>query len=264
MEFRVPKDLKHRMGVYAILNNITGKVYIGKAFSFLDRFNLHYCLIRAGKHSNTVLQRSYDKYGGNNFHFELIELVENKGDLVSREQYYIDLFEAANRELGYNLRPKAEDNSGLKRSEASKNKVSRINGRKIFQLSREGDVINVYDSIRLAGIETGFDSSVIKAVCMGYKKSYKNFLWKYEDKPTKLGQSLKGKTVPEEVILRRLKTFGGKKVVQKTLDGNVVAVHDGLYFASKATGYTKTAICSVCSGHRKSLFGYVFKYIENE
>jgi group I intron endonuclease len=103
-------------GVYSIFNLITGKQYIGSCTVFSRRKIHHFCRLRAGQHKNPYLQHSFNKHGEGNFEFRILEYVKDIGQLASREQFYIDKFQACNPENGYNLSPKAYTSAGVKRS----------------------------------------------------------------------------------------------------------------------------------------------------
>ena len=81
--------------VYKIINLITGKVYIGSTNNIKNRFWRHQRQLHLNKHHSIKLQRSYNKYGIDNFKFETIEEC-SKEDLIQREQYYIDLYDSYN------------------------------------------------------------------------------------------------------------------------------------------------------------------------
>jgi group I intron endonuclease len=50
------------------------------------------------------LQRAYNKYGPDCLEFSVVELVENI-ELIPREQYWINYFNAINNAFGYNTQP---------------------------------------------------------------------------------------------------------------------------------------------------------------
>jgi len=75
--------------IYKIVNTINGKIYVGSAVNFRKRKNLHLKNLRDRKHGNKHLQLSFNKYGLDNFVFEIIELCSRE-ILLEREQYYID------------------------------------------------------------------------------------------------------------------------------------------------------------------------------
>lgn len=95
------KDNKNKSGVYCWENKITGKLYIGSSKNITKRLyeyfslnGINYLLAR----SKSLILSSMLKYGYINFNFHIV-LYCNKDQLISREQYYIDLVKPE-----YNLR----------------------------------------------------------------------------------------------------------------------------------------------------------------
>lgn len=85
--------------VYKIENEITGKVYIGSTNNFNRRKSEHFGGLKRKTHYSKKMQADYDKYGEKSLVMSVIE--ECKEDVrLDREQYYIDLYDAANK--GYN------------------------------------------------------------------------------------------------------------------------------------------------------------------
>lgn len=76
-------------GIYKIINLINGKIYVGSAVNFKNRFKLHLTRLKNNKHHSPILQNSWNKHGEVNFNFEIIEECD-KLKLIEREQYYID------------------------------------------------------------------------------------------------------------------------------------------------------------------------------
>ncbi len=80
-------------GIYAIENNINNNLYIGSTTdSFRNRFEEHIRRLRLKIHFNSHLQNAYDKYGEDNFKFKILEVVNNKNNMLQVEQKYIDLY----------------------------------------------------------------------------------------------------------------------------------------------------------------------------
>lgn len=76
--------------IYKITNIENSKKYIGSSVNYKNRKQEHFRDLLLNKHHSAALQRAYNKYGKDNFLFEIIEYVPNKNELISREQYYID------------------------------------------------------------------------------------------------------------------------------------------------------------------------------
>lgn len=89
-------------GIYKITNIINNKVYIGSSITLKEREYKHFWMLKKGLHDNRYLQNSFDKYGKENFIFEIINLCEPM-ELISRENEFIKLYDANNLDKGYNL-----------------------------------------------------------------------------------------------------------------------------------------------------------------
>ena len=98
-----------KCGVYEIRNIINGKLYIGSTTdSFQNRWQCHKKRLRAGKHHSLHLQSAWNKYGENNFVFEIIE-VTSPDEALSREGYYIHLYKTLDPKFGYNIQVVAKN-----------------------------------------------------------------------------------------------------------------------------------------------------------
>lgn len=106
-----------QMGIYTIKCLSNGKVYVGSAVDLISRKSQHFYRLRKNKHGNSHLQNAYNKYGEQNFIFEIVEIVEKVEDLILIEQKSIDDFSNEN-EL-FNIRKIAKNNLGLKHTKES-------------------------------------------------------------------------------------------------------------------------------------------------
>lgn len=78
------------IGIYRIVNKINGKCYYGSSKNIKKRWLRHKNELNKGKHVNIILQRAWDKYGSDNFIFELVEGCD-ESLLMEIEQKYLDL-----------------------------------------------------------------------------------------------------------------------------------------------------------------------------
>lgn len=93
-------------GIYCIINLINNKIYVGStglSQGFYKRNRYHIYCLKRNKHHNEYLQRSWNKYGEDNFEFRILE--ECSDDmLIIREQSWINYYDSMNKEKGYNLK----------------------------------------------------------------------------------------------------------------------------------------------------------------
>jgi group I intron endonuclease len=89
------------MYIYLLRNTVNGKTYIGKTTKTPEkRFRQH---VESSKQKRTYLQRSINKHGEDKFMIEVLEVVQEKSLLDSKEIYWI-----AKLEPEYNMTPGGE------------------------------------------------------------------------------------------------------------------------------------------------------------
>lgn len=83
-------SIPRKSGIYKITHKPTGRKYIGSSKDTSTRIDCHIDCLIAGSHFNKLLQRFWNKYGINEFDVKVIEIVEDEGMLLVREQWYLD------------------------------------------------------------------------------------------------------------------------------------------------------------------------------
>lgn len=120
------KDIGKVSGIYKIINKINGKYYVGSSVNIISsnmsgRWYRHRYNLNKNNHHNDYLQRSWNKYGQNNFDFSIVETIGDIPKLLEIEQKYLDI--AKNEQYKcYNLTFKA---GGGSPTEYVKNKISK-------------------------------------------------------------------------------------------------------------------------------------------
>jgi len=203
---------KSKIGIYKIMNINNGDSYIGSSTQLNRRLNQHKRSLLNNKHINKHLQSAWNKYGEDNFKFEVIEELEHLSNLskttqfeyiFNREQYYIDNYNSK-----YNINRKA----GFGYVE---NKIKKVN--KIYQYSLNGDFIKEWDYF--SDIEKYYNKSMNHIyLCLKDKRKIAyNYQWSYN--------KIKRKVTPlkKEVLLfdgdHLIKEY--KSLAEAALDLNV-------------------------------------------
>lgn len=79
-------------GIYQIINLVDDKRYIGSTVNFKNRKRFHFSLLVRNIHHNQYIQNAYNKYGKENFEFQILLYCEKK-DLLFYEQIAINIFD---------------------------------------------------------------------------------------------------------------------------------------------------------------------------
>jgi len=180
-------------GIYKITNTINMKYYIGSSVHIEKRFREHKHGLRNNCHKNPYLQNAWNKYGENNFIFEVIENCD-KVMLIEREQYYLDSTQCYTDIVGYNINIIANSPLGRKISEEMLKKYKTIykNNRppewawkksinamkKKVVLIKDNDEI-FFESIRDAARYLNVNSGNIGRVLRGDRSRVKGYFIKY-------------------------------------------------------------------------------------
>lgn len=91
-----------KSGIYAIINTINNKIYIGQSKNIKTRINRHKSELKHKKHRNIYLQREVNKYGFENFEFKVIEYCEIEYLNEKEKQYILD-YNSTDYNSGFNL-----------------------------------------------------------------------------------------------------------------------------------------------------------------
>lgn len=171
-------------GIYKIENKLNGKMYVGLTNNIDRRWGEHRKNLRQGKHPNIHLQSSVNKYGIENFTFDIIEKCDLV-DLAKRELYWINYYNTTDNRFGYNIDLLIKDFSNIKRKEKS-NKCEYM---KIYQIEENNKVVKIWESAN--AIAEFFNINKRKMIKNLYgakldadrmRKRWKNFAWVSENK----------------------------------------------------------------------------------
>ena len=107
------------IGIYRIKNLVNGKCYYGSSKQIEKRLNRHRRELKNNIHINCILQRAWDKYGEDNFLFEIVEECDIN-ILLETEQRYLDL------QPEYNIGVKSSGGDNLTKNPNKDNIIKKI------------------------------------------------------------------------------------------------------------------------------------------
>lgn len=286
-------------GIYKIVNKVDGKFYIGSSVDLNKRISTHKYELRSRRHHNEYLQNAFNKYGEENFSFEIVEVVEDKGILIEREQHYIDTLRACDRGVGYNLNTYARGGGGAKGerngwygkgylmsgllnpfsgrthteenrrkfSEYAKKRVGNLNpnfGNKGGKnpLSKKIAQINGDDVVKVWGSSIDITRELGfhgGNICKVCKTVKEEGIWKKSQGYYWCYEE----DLPKLENKVKYEDPRKKKVLQIDKDtGEVIKVHDSVQSASEDLGVGSENISRCCQRKRKTCKGYIFRYLD--
>lgn len=240
-------------GIYSITNKLNGKRYIGQTYNFKYRWMRHRSYLKHNTEHNAHLQSAWNKYGAENFKFEIIERCKLK-QLDEREIYWINYYDSKN--TGYNFADGGLGCKGYKHTDEEIAKMRMIqNPEPILQIDLQGNILNEFVSTGEAGDYLGKTSvSGIKRCCDGnkYKKAY-GYIWIYK-------KDLDNFKLEDHIAIHKSDTH----VSQYSMDNKFIKKWDSARLASKEINGNSSEILRVCTGERVSYKGFIWKYTGKE
>lgn len=249
-------------GIYCIENIENGKKYIGQSIDIPQRWNHHRSDLEKHKHPNVHLQRAWDKYGCDNFLFNIVEYCDTS-DLNDRERYWIKYYNSL--ENGYNQTSGGDGGNTIinyspeqlelyKKRKSEIHKIATPKGEDSVKakLSNE-DVEEIIQ--RMLNGEHNVDIAKDYNVCSGTINDIRfHRTWKDSTEGIEFARSNK----------RQVTGVRGKRVMQFTREGEFVKEYISAREASRITGFSWKNISAVCNGDRRTHAGYIWKFAMEE
>ena len=113
--------MQNNVGIYRYINKVNGKSYVGQSLDLRHRHNEHISLLKRGLDGCILLQKAWNKYGEENFMYEIICLC-NPEELDILEIKHIKKFDSYHN--GYNCNKGGAGNSGFNHSDITKRKIA--------------------------------------------------------------------------------------------------------------------------------------------
>ena len=227
-------------GIYKITNNITGNFYIGQSINIEKRFKEH-----KRKKLKTKLSKDFQKYGLNNFTFEIVEIV-SVDKLNEKELFYIEnlkpYYNSKKAVVNDCLRNISKDTIAKLKASGKKHweEKSQEDKEKLIKNNLKGPALNhkvseeTRNKIRKSLLGTKMKDETKQKISNAHKEKFKNG---YINKGAILKNQKKVLCVQEN------KSFNSIKEAAE-------------YYGIDAGSITK-----VCKGQRKSCKNLIFKYL---
>lgn len=256
MEYRTPDAL---CGIYKILNNVNGKMYIGQSINIKARWKDHINALNRGDSHCALLQRAWNKYGQDNFSFEILELC-NEDMLDEVEVKYIEMYDTINN--GYNIETGGNKNKQLSGKtkqllrEAHLGKPMSDETKRKMSSSRTGKGNGMYGKRHTA--ESKKKMSEAKKGKPGYPRT------DYQKECARLANI--GKDVSEETRKKLSESHKGKIPYNKNNRPvyciELKKVFESPSFASNELKISSSNIIACCEHTRKTCGGYRWIYAD--
>ena len=152
-----------KSGIYAIVNLVNKKVYIGSSTNISKRWRQHKNELRIGIHSNNHLQKSWNKYSESKFVFSILE-ESSKESLIEREIYWIRHYNSISGDLGYNQTiPNTAEYRNPEKQIGNKLK------KEIVAIEKVSGEISIYPSIAETARKFGLKDTRVREICKFWK-----------------------------------------------------------------------------------------------
>ncbi len=279
------KELINKIGVYKITNIINNKVYVGSTCNSLyKRLHLHLMSLRNNKHFSKHLQRAWNKYGEENFKFEIIEICSTKEETLQKEEFYINSLQSFIENKGYNIYQFAHTTKGNKWSKEAKDrrkgfgkgKTLSLDTRKKQSIAAKGRIVKESTRIKLRNLYINpivmmdldgtyirefrnckeaslyfnlIPSGYVCSVLSGKRKTCKGYrlILKKDYDPNNIERIVSGCT---------------REISQYDLQGNFIKHFLSFKEAELELGIkgANSNISACCKNKRKNAYGYIWKY----
>lgn len=244
--------------VYAIINLINGKKYIGSTTNLSRRKKKHLYLLRLNKHHSPSLQHSYNKHTIDNFKFIILENLSENDNMYDIEQKWLDYYKTYDNRLGYNISTRAIA-------------PCRTDLEKVYQYDFNGNLINIYSNSVIASDNIKCSSSGISGCCRGKYRFYKGYVWFYEkdtnqeniENRIKLATSPVKRSKESKLkmsISAKNRTDNRKPILQLDLNDNLIKEWCCTKDASDVLGFSNGQLSDCLNGKHKQVRGYKWKF----
>lgn len=248
-DMQLHKEDKGKCGVYCIRCKVDGKVYVGASINIYNRIRQHVdCLRVKSKNSNRHLIEAWHTYGEDNFEYEVLENLGNQRELLrEREYHWMIELKSTDRNFGYNLR-----------MDSSEKMVVHDETRALLSESLEGEKNPNYNhkwsddmKERMSEIKKQqYKDGVVSVNMEGIRKGITIRNQHLIDNPEML-QNMKDILKDKNTKYRIFQYDKNTKELVRIWDFVADIIREN-------PTYKRHNIYAVCSGEKKSMYGYIW------
>lgn len=275
MEKWTSKNLTGICGVYIIRNKVNGKFYIGSSNDIWRRWCEHKWGLKNNKHGNKHLQRAYNKYGEENFEYDVLEFCDEEVQF-DKEQEYIDKYWGDHMFYNENkVASKPPNNKGKKNASTSKaiyvyNENGLLGHFQSISECCQWLLDNKYatnegkNKIRYVGKQIRLsilNNELYNDLIFSYEKLTKDKIKKIYDNPSK---ELKKINKEEKVKSRRKKqeSFNNKEIYIYDSNYNLILYHEDAVLGVKKFMATHQIVRCRINATKKNNGRFIVNFID--
>lgn len=246
---KVKREDLNKCGIYCIRNLVNNKVYIGKSRNIYNRIATHINeLRRRSKNENRHLIHAWFKYGEDNFDYYVLEYLNIDEDLLrNRELYWMQKYNSTDRKYGYNLR--MDSSTKMIVHQETKDKLSKtITGENNPNYNHKWseEKKKYMSNLKKQQYKDGIVSVNMEAIRKGINIRNQRF----KENP-QLVRNMAEK-VKEKIAKYKIYQYDKNTMeLIKTWDYIADIIKEN-------PNYKRHNIYAVCSGEKKSMYGYIW------
>lgn len=239
-------------GVYCIENIVNNKKYIGLTRNINKRLQDHKYKLKNNKHENDLLQKSFNKYGFENFKFYILETTDDLRSLSDMEIYYIEKYNTLDKNFGFNIMDGGS--TGVIPKEYIE-KRSFTRSKRVAQFDLDNNFIQIHlnarEICRTYGLSEDFSNAIYRC-CRNLSNSSYGYRWKFVEKEEYVKNNI--------FSVEKYPLYSRNKVLCFNIDGNFEKCFDNYTVAQNEFNPNGDNIRLCCVKKSKTAYNKIWIY----